>query len=131
MSRLLVERAVPKLGAVNRYRHYCLIVKDTNNEQRRSSCSLLYALAAMMADIQQGVLRAHWAAEEIALHLLATLSQQHRHLLLVLNAFGQRFHIKCIGEGGDRADDSPGAGAAVQIADETAVDLDLVERERA
>src|SRR5580704_6601772 len=70
-------------------------------------------------------------AEQIALHLHAALGAQDFELLLGLDAFGRGDHAEARAEPRHRADDGDAIVFLAKLADERAVDLDLVEREAA
>ena len=67
-------------------------------------------------------------ADEVALHLRAAFRAHPIGLLLGLDAFGGRRHAQADAEPGDGAHDGEGVHIGRrQIADEAAIDLDLVE----
>ncbi|MNE88221.1 hypothetical protein D3C80_1855040 [compost metagenome] len=69
-------------------------------------------------------------AEEEALNLVAPFRQQHLQLLVRLDTFRQNRDIQAFSKCDDRPDECLGL-TAFQFMDETFVELDLVERERA
>src|SRR5580704_10872131 len=70
-------------------------------------------------------------AEQIALHLDAAFGAQDLELLLGLDALGGGDHAETRAEPRHRADDGDAIVFLAELADEGAVDLDLVEREAA
>jgi hypothetical protein len=67
-------------------------------------------------------------AEQIALHFRTAERAQPLPLCFGLDAFGRRRHAARRGDVDHRFDDACGAFSLVDIGDEAAVDLDLVER---
>ena len=65
---------------------------------------------------------------QIALQLIAALLEQERMLRICLNAFAKDGNIEAMAQIDDSTDN--GDGAAVQVPDKRAVDLDLVEVKR-
>src|SRR5881396_1027639 len=69
--------------------------------------------------------------EQVALRLVATFLLQELQLGIGLDAFGQHRQAQAAAEAEHGADDGGGLIVAIDRLDERAVDLDLVERERA
>ena len=67
----------------------------------------------------------------VALHLGAAGAAHQLELLLGLDPLGRGLDAEACPEIGDRPDDHRAAAVALDVLDERAVDLDLVERERA
>src|ERR1700688_4992313 len=70
-------------------------------------------------------------AEQIALHLDAAFGAQNLELLLGLDALGRGGNAQTRAEPRHGADDGDAIVFLAELADERAVDLDLVEREAA
>src|ERR1700761_6669072 len=69
-------------------------------------------------------------ADQIALHRVAALVGQEGKLLQRLDTFGHQRHAEAMAEIDHGGDDRGRLWVAAEIDDESAVDLDLVERER-
>ena len=70
-------------------------------------------------------------ASQIALHFVAAFLEQDVVLRFGFDAFGQDRNVETAAEADDRVNDRDRLLIGTEIGDEGAVDLDLVERERA
>jgi hypothetical protein len=68
-------------------------------------------------------------ADQKTLHLIAGFAPQERQLLFGFDAFAQDRQPEAVPEGHDCARDVGGLRIGIQVGDEGAVDLDLVEGE--
>ncbi len=66
--------------------------------------------------------------EQEALESAATVAEQDLELRGVLHAFGDDAQAECMSEGDDGPDDRQAVRVGRQVADEGAVDLQLVQR---
>src|SRR4029078_7194130 len=75
--------------------------------------------------------RRHCGAEIEALRLVASKAAHHLQLRVVFDALGDGDHAKAVGEADYRLHQGTGRRAAVEVGNESPVDLDLVEGEAA
>src|SRR5258708_17305351 len=69
-------------------------------------------------------------ADEIALHRVAALFGEEAELFLGFDPLGHDRHLQAVAKADPGANDRPRLRVAPEIHDKSAVDLDLVERER-
>src|SRR5665647_2063292 len=67
---------------------------------------------------------------QITLHLVAAFPHQGRVLGVSFDAFGQDRNVEAVAETDDRTNNRHGMAAVFQVANKSAVNLDLIERER-
>src|ERR1700736_2947823 len=90
----------------------------------------LHRIAAAAAD-QRGVLpNRRRFADKIALHRIAALLREETKLLLGFHALRDDRHFEAVAKADHRANDRRRLRIASEIDDESAVDLDFVERKR-
>src|SRR4051794_34988379 len=70
------------------------------------------------------------SADEIALHHVAAFVGEEAELFLGFHAFGNDRYMQTVTQADHRANDRRRLRVASEVHDETAIDLDLVERKR-
>src|SRR5690606_32343777 len=86
-------------------------------------------LGGSVNDQGGGLVRRHRSAEVEALRLVAAQVAEEAQLALVLHALGDHLQAEVVGQGDDGADDGGVMLVAADTADETGVDLELVDRQ--
>src|SRR5258707_9307018 len=104
-----------------------------NASNRKTSAGLargLYRIARRPADQRRVLPNRRGFADEIALHRVAAHLREEAELLLGFHALGDNRHSKAVAKTDHCANDRRRLRIAPEIDDESAVDLDLVERKR-